>query len=112
MPKRRAEPAIESLQRRSKQPWFEVDRHLLAGLGWDGASPLAADEDEFYRWLTEPELWVQHAGLMRELDARVRRRLVRTLTLTLTLTLTRTLTPTLTRTLPLNPNPNPNQAAA
>ena len=76
MPKRRAEPAIESVQRRSEQPWFEVDRHVLAGLGWDGASPLAADEDELYRWLTEPELWVQHVGLMRELDARVRRRLV------------------------------------
>ena len=74
MPKRRAEPAIESLQRRSKQP-FEVDRDVLAGLAWDGASTLAGGEDELYRWLTEPELWVQHV-LMRDVEARVRRRLV------------------------------------
>lgn len=81
MPKRRAEPVTETLQRQeaSKPPFkvereFKVDRDVLASLAWDGVDTLAGDEDELYRWLTEPELWVQHV-LMRDVEVRVRRRL-------------------------------------
>jgi len=76
MPKRRAEPTTEpnTESHKGSQP-FKVDRDVLASLAWEGASTLAGDEDELYRWLTEPELWVQHV-LMRDVEARVRRRLV------------------------------------
>ena len=83
MPKRRAEPVTETLQRHegTKPPFkvereFNVDRDVLASLGkeWDGVETLAGDEDELYRWITEPDLWVQHV-LMRDVEVRVRRRL-------------------------------------
>ena len=81
MPKRRAEPVTETLQRHegTKPPFkvereFNVDRDVLASLAWDGVETLAGDEDELYRWITEPDLWVQHV-LMRDVEVRVRRRL-------------------------------------
>ena len=65
MPKRRAEPVTETLQRHegTKPPFkvereFNVDRAVLASLAWDGVETLAGDEDELYRWITEPDLWV------------------------------------------------------
>ena len=81
MPKRRAEPVTETLQRHegTKPPFkvereFNVDRDVLASLAWDGVETLAGDEDELYRWITEPEQWAHL--LMSDVDARVRRRLV------------------------------------
>ena len=53
---------------------YEVNRHVLASLGWEGVEPLSGDEDELYRWITEPEQWAHL--LMSDVDARVRRRLV------------------------------------
>ena len=68
MPKRRAAEALQQRHEGSKQP-FQVDRGILASLAWDGVPTLAGDEDDIYRWITEPDLWA--SVLMGDVEARV-----------------------------------------
>ena len=80
MPKRPAAAAESSAaesqtpkRRAADPPWFDVSKKVLKKLGWpEDIEPFSGNEDDMYRWVTEPELWA--SVLMGDVEARARRR--------------------------------------
>ena len=68
----------ETLRETTKAPLpkFAITAKTLKalGAGWKSVDPFAGDEDELYKWVSEPSLWWR--SLIPDVDDRARRRFI------------------------------------